>query len=84
MLVQIALCKYHPKFICGGTESAASGGWEGQAVYEQVDAVVERGVAIHTNMEVEEVGGKAIRLEKNEAYGEVMKLEKNEAYGRFT
>ncbi len=84
MLVQITLCKYHPKFICGGTESAALGGGEGQAVYEQVDTVVKRGVAVRTNMAVEGGRGETIELKNNIAYGEAMKLEKNEAYGLFT
>ncbi len=84
VLVQIALCRYHPKFIRVGTESAASGGGEGQAIYEQVDDVVDRGVAVRTNMEFEGGGVEAMELEKNKAYEEAMKLEKNEAYGQFT
>ena len=66
MLVQIAVCKCHPKF---SPESAASAGGEGQAVYEQMDV---GGVAVSdpTYMEVGAGGGgNTLELKENEAYG---------------
>ena len=55
VLVQIAVCKCHPKFSPG---SAASAGGEGHAVYEQVDGG-EGSVAVSdpTYMEVGAGGG---------------------------
>ncbi len=71
VLVQIAICKCHPKFKPGGAESAVSAGGEGQAVYEQVG---EGGVAVSdpTYMEVGAGGG-----------GNTLELKENEAYGAF-
>ena len=69
VLVQIAVCKCHPKFTPGGAESAASAGGEGPAVYEQVDGG-EGGRNDHTYMEVG-TGGREINtmeLKQNEAY----------------
>ena len=64
VLVQIAVCKCHPKSPPGGAESAASAGGEGQPVYEQVD-VVERGVAVSGLTEK----GNALELNDDIAYG---------------
>ena len=72
MLVQIAVCKCHPKFIPGGAEIASSARWEGQE-YEEVDGGEDRGVAESdpTYMEVGEgERGNAILLKENEAYGD--------------
>ena len=74
MLVQIAVCKCHPKFTTGGAETGTSVGGEGQ-VYEQVDGG-EGGVAVSdpTYMEVGAGGGggggggNTFQLKKNEAY----------------
>ena len=72
MLVQIAVCRCHPKISPGKAESAASAGGEGQAVYEQVDV---GGVAVSdpTYVEVGAGGG-----------GNTLELKENEAYGAFT
>ncbi len=70
VLVQIALCKYHPKFKTVTAELATPAGGEGQAVYEQVDG--EGGVAVSdpTYMEVGAGGGgNTMELKENEAYG---------------
>ena len=74
VLVQIAVCKCHPKFTPGGAETGTSAGGEGQ-VYEQVDGG-ERGVAVSdpTYMEVGAGGGggggggNTFQLKENEAY----------------
>ena len=70
MVVQVVICKCHPKFRPGGTETGASAGGEGQE-YEQVDV---EGVAVKGGndvmyMEVGEKGGNTIELKENEAYG---------------
>ena len=58
MLVQIAVCKYHSKFIAGGVETGTSAGGEGQEYegqeYEEVDGG-KGGVALSdpTYMEVD-------------------------------
>ena len=71
MLVQIAVCKCHPKFTPGGAETGTSAGeGEGQGQeYEQVD-VGEGGVAVSdpTYMEVRAAEGKTFELKQNEAY----------------
>ena len=73
MLVQIAVCKCHPKFTPGGAETGTSAGGEGQ-VYEQVDGGEARGVAVSdpTYMEVGAGGGggggNTFQLKENEAY----------------
>ena len=74
VLVQIAVCKCHPKFTPGGAETGTSTGGEGQ-VYEQVDGG-EGGVAVSdpTYMEVGGGGagggggGNTFQLKENEAY----------------
>ena len=70
VLVVIAVCKCHPKFTPGGTETATSAGGEGQE-YEEVDGGKE-GVAGSdpTYMEVgERRGGTCtFQLKENEAY----------------
>ena len=73
MLIQIAVCKCHPKFTLEGAETGTSARGEGQ-VYEQVDGGV-RGVAVsdleHTYMEVGAGGGgggNTFQLKENEAY----------------
>ena len=72
MLVQIAVCKCHPKFTPGGAEAGTSAGGEGQ-VYDQVDGG-EGGVAVSdpTYMEVGAGGGggggNTFQLKENEAY----------------
>ena len=68
VLVMIAVCKCHPKFTPGGTETASSAGGEGQE-YE-VDGG-KGGVAVSdpTYMEVgERKGGNTFKLRENEAY----------------
>ena len=70
VLVQIAVCKCHPKFTPGGAETGTSAGeGEGQE-YEQMDTG-EGGVAVcdPTYMEVGTAEGKAFELKQNEAYG---------------
>ena len=66
VLVQITVCKCHPKF---SPRPAVSAGEEGQAVCEQVDGG-EGGVAVSgpTYMEVG-AGGNTLELKSNEAYG---------------
>jgi hypothetical protein len=63
VLVQVVVCKCHPKFTPGGAET----GGEGQE-YEQMDV----GVAVSdpTYMEVgdREGGGNTFQLQENEAY----------------
>ena len=74
MLVQIAICKCHPKLTPGGAETGTSTGREGQ-VYEQVDGG-EGGAAVSdpTYMEVGAGGGggggggNTFQLKENEAY----------------
>ena len=69
MLVQIAVCKCHPKFTPGGAETGTSVGGEGQ-VYERVDGG-EGAVAVSdpTYMEVGAGGGgNTFQLKENEAY----------------
>ena len=72
VLVQIAVCKCHPKLTPGGAETGTSAGGEGQ-VYEQVDGG-EGGVAVSdpTYMEVGAGGGggggNTFQLKENEAY----------------
>jgi hypothetical protein len=75
--VQVALCKYHPKF---KPETGASAGGEGQE-YEQVDGGVgdvpwtrgqeQVGEGYPTYMEVgvEEKNTTTIELKENDAYG---------------
>ena len=73
VMVQIAICKFHPKYRSG--EVGVLAGGEGQ-VYEEVGGD-ERGVAVlggkgvrdPTYMEVGEGGGKTFQLKENEAYG---------------
>ena len=73
VMVQIAVCKFHPKLKSGGAGVLAGG--EGQ-VYEEVGGD-EGGVATlggqkvrdPTYMEVGEGGGKIFQLKENEAYG---------------
>ncbi len=65
VLVQIAVCKCHPKFT---PKSAVSEG-EGQAVYEQVDGG-EKGGSDPTYVEVG-AGGGGFELKENEAYNTV-------------
>ena len=71
MLVQIVVCKCHPKFAPGGAETGTSAGeGEGQGQeYEQMD-VGEGGVAVSdpTYMEVGATEGKTFELKQNEAY----------------
>ena len=72
MLVQIAVCKCHPKFTPGGAETGTSAGGEGQE-YEEVDGG-KGGVAVSdpTYMEVDGGGGgrggNTFQLKENEAY----------------
>ena len=73
LVVQIAVCKFHPKFRSGG--AGVSAGGEGQ-VYEEVGGDEEsvavegvKGVSDPTYMEVGEGGGKTFQLKENEAYG---------------
>ena len=70
MVVQVVICKCHPKFRPGGTETGASVGGEWQE-YEQVDVegVAVRGGNDARYMEVGEQGGITIELKENEAYG---------------
>ena len=69
MLVQIAVCKCHPKFTCtpGGAEIGTSAG-EGEG--QEMDTG-EGGVAVSdpTYMEVGAAEGKTFELKENEAYG---------------
>ena len=73
VVIQIALCKFHPKLRSG--KAGVSAGGEGQ-VYEEVGGD-EGGVAVlggkgvrdPTYMEVGEGGGKTFQLKENEAYG---------------
>ena len=67
MVVQVVICKCHPKFRPGRTETA---GGEGQE-YEQVDVegVAVRGGNDAMYMEVGEQGGNTIELKENQAYG---------------
>ena len=72
-MVQIAICKFHPKYRSG--EVGVLAGGEGQ-VYEEMGGD-EGGVAVlggdkvsdPTYMEVGEGGGKTFQLKENEAYG---------------
>ena len=58
MLVQITVCKFHPKFTPGGAEIGTSAGGEGQE-YEEMDGRDKGGVAVSdpTYMEVDGGGG---------------------------
>ena len=82
MLVQLAICKCHPKFTHRDTKSADIDGEEEQ-VYEEIDGV-EGGVV--TNGERVEGSGNAVAAESNEAYsitggGNALEVENNAAYG---
>ena len=73
VMVQIVICKFHPKLRSGG--AGVSVGGEGQ-VYEEVGrdekgvtVVCSKGVRDPTYVEVGEGGGKTFQLEENEAYG---------------
>ena len=70
MLVQIAVCKCHPKFTPGGAETGTSAGGEGQE-YEEVGGG-GGGVAVSdsTYMEIEGRGGRGdtFQLKENESY----------------
>ena len=70
MLVQIAVCKCHPKFRTGGAETGTSAGGEGQE-YEEVDRSGE-GVAVSDPTYMEVDGGRGgenmFQLKENEAY----------------
>jgi hypothetical protein len=83
VLVQIAVCKCHPKFTPGGAETGTSAGGEGQE-YEQMEgSVAETGERVYelvdggkdgrkatsdpTYMEVGG-GGNTFQLKGNEAY----------------
>ena len=70
MLVQIAVCKCHPKFTPGGAESAASPGGKELAVYKEVNEG-EGGVAVSdpTYTEMGAGRGNTMVLKENEAYG---------------
>ena len=76
MLVQIAVCKCHPKFTPGGAETGTSAGGEGQE-YEEVDGG-KGGAAVSdpTYMEVDggrgRGGGNTFQLKENEAYASTM------------
>ena len=72
VLVQIAVCKCHPKFTPGGAETGTSAGGEGQE-YEEVGGD-EGGVAVSdpTYMEVDGGGGNTFQLKENEAYASTM------------
>ena len=69
VLVQIAVCKCHPKFTPGGAETGTSAGEGEEQEYEQMDTG-EGGVAVSdpTYMEVGEKDGKSFELQRNEAY----------------
>jgi hypothetical protein len=77
VLVQVAVCKCHPKFTPGGAETGASTGGEGLE-YEQVDVgemawtrdQEQAGEGDPTYMEVGGADeGSAIELKENDAYG---------------
>ena len=74
MLVQIAVCKFHPKFTPGGAERGTSAGGEGQE-YEEVDGG-KVAVSDPTYMEVDGGGGgrggNTFQLKENEAYASTM------------
>ena len=77
MLLQVALCKYHPKLASKRAESAVADGGEGPAVYEQVDGR-EGGVAVGylTYDEVRQGGGGGkMNLKENKAYNAFARLE---------
>ena len=65
MLVQIAVCKCHPKFTPAGTKTGTSAGGEEGQEYEEM----EGGVATsdHTYMEVGE-NKNILYLKENKAY----------------
>ena len=68
VLVQIAVCKCHPKFTPGRAETGTSAGGEGQE-YEEVDGG-KVAVSDPTYMEVDGGGrgGNLFQLKENEAY----------------
>ena len=77
VLVQIAVCKCHPKFTPAGAETGTSaGGGEGQE-YEEMEGRVA--TSDPTYMEVGE-NKNAFCLKENEAYGDIVDLQNNEAY----
>ena len=69
MLVQIAVCKCHPKFTHGEAETGISAGGEGQE-YEEVDGGGRGVVSDSTYMEIEGRGGRGdtFQLKENESY----------------
>ena len=70
MVVQVVICKFHPKFRPGGRASA---GGEGQE-YKQVNV---EGVAVRG-------GNDAMYMEVGEQRGNTIELKENEAYGTYT
>ena len=60
VIVQIAVCKCHPKFTPGGAETGTSAGGEGQE-YEEVDGC-KVAVSDPTYMEVDGGGGRGGRM----------------------
>ena len=77
MLVQIAVCKCHPKFTPGGAETGTSAGGEGQE-YEEVGGS-GGGVAVSGSsyMEIEGRGrGDTFQLKENESYAAHLQMSK--------
>jgi hypothetical protein len=79
VLVQIAVCKYHPKFKPGRAETGTSAGGEGQE-YEQLSRwrsgrctclgqEVGEGDPTYMEVGVEETNETTMELKENDAYG---------------
>jgi hypothetical protein len=87
VLVQIAVCKCHPKFTPGGAETGTSAGGEGQE-YEQMEGgVAETGERVYELVD----GGKDSRKATSDPTymevgggGNTFQLKGNEAYVRTT
>jgi hypothetical protein len=84
VLVQIAVCKCHPKFTPGGAETGTSAGGEGQE-YEQMEGgVAETGERVYELVDGGKEGGKATSdptyVEVGGGGGNTFQLKENEAY----
>jgi hypothetical protein len=88
LLVQVAVCKCHPKFTPGGAETGTSAGGEGQE-YEQMEGgVAETGERVYELVDGGKEGGKAksdsTYMEVGGGGGNTFQLKGNEAYASTT
>ena len=89
MVVQVVICKCHPKFRPGGTETGTSAGGEGQE-YEVVDGgITETGILAGGEGQEYEmvVGGYGYEggvVMREQLGNQAFELQQNEAYGTYS